>query len=212
MSSHSSDEGEIVENGVVETLKASTLPNFDGSGVDRRDRLRARLSASPSSELDVRRDPSTGPRRSHSPRGFKRSRDERDSAPQEGRAFYDDPPSRDGPRRSLTSYEDLDGPARASEHGYDDRGRDRDRDWRRDRDYELDRDRDRYHDHDRDRDGRHDRARQWDGYQAKRRRNRSRSPRRRPRKDRPRGTLMLALADDQMIRATGPADPNMMSR
>src|SRR5687768_15676495 len=80
----SSDEGEIVESG-VEDLKATSLPKkFQGNGVDRQDRHRNRYSASKSPDYDDKANnddddhPRHGSRRSRSPRGFKRSRDDRD--------------------------------------------------------------------------------------------------------------------------------------
>ncbi|KAF9871370.1 hypothetical protein CkaCkLH20_11017 [Colletotrichum karsti] len=173
----SSDEGEIVENDAVD-LKATSLPKkFEGNGVDRQDRTRDRYSASKSPEYDSHRNSHnhTSSRRSRSPRGFKRSRDERDYAGGGGggrqdtrrfRVHYEDGP-RDDYRRARVSYEDLDRPvSRGSNHSYDGRDRERSRDRDRDRFRERERDRDR------------------DRYPDKRARNRTRSPYRPPRGDR----------------------------
>ncbi|KAF5494727.1 Serine/threonine-protein kinase prp4 [Colletotrichum siamense] len=185
----SSDEGEIVENDAVD-LKATSLPKkFEGNGVDRQDRTRGRYSASKSPEHDshprhhtASNYNSSSSRRSRSPppRGFKRSRDERDYAGgdrggrQDTRRFrvhYEDGP-RDDYRRSRVSYEDLDRPpSRGSNLAYDDHDRDRSRE--RDRD----RDRDRYRERERDRD------RERDRYPDKRARNRTRSPYRPPQRN-----------------------------
>lgn len=183
----SSDEGEIVENDAVD-LKATSLPKkFEGNGVDRQDRTRGRYSASKSPEHDshprhhtASNYNSSSSRRSRSPppRGFKRSRDERDYAGgdrggrQDTRRFrvhYEDGP-RDDYRRSRVSYEDLDRPpSRGSNLAYDDHDRDRSR--------ERDRDRDRYRERERDRD------RERDRYPDRRARNRTRSPYRPPQRN-----------------------------
>ncbi|KAI0974469.1 kinase-like domain-containing protein [Xylaria arbuscula] len=138
MASSSSDEGEIVEsrdgNG---NSKATSLPQIDGHGVDRMDRTQARFSRSRSPEsLNGAR----CRRRSRSPRGLKRSHDDRDSYrggrldsdPRRFRVHYED--SRDSYRRSRISYDDEDRPSSRSSTTnlhYDDRdrthGRDRDR-------------------------------------------------------------------------------------
>ncbi|KAJ3495976.1 hypothetical protein NLG97_g3009 [Lecanicillium saksenae] len=123
----SSDEGEIVEAKGGE-LKASSLPRTEGSSVDRRDRLNNRDS------------PDRDPRRSRSPRGYKRGRDDYDArsrrrdAPGQSRSDH----ARDDYKRSRVSYDDLD---RSSGRGLDERdipNRSRDRS------------RDRYSGHDRD--------------------------------------------------------------
>lgn len=156
----SSDEGEIIENG-VEDLKATSLQHAEGSGVDRQDRHRSRLSTP---DIDSASRYSNASRRSISPRGYKRPYDERDyggrSRDQDSRGYrnnYEDN-RRDDQRRSRVSYEDLDRPT--SRASYE--GRDRDRS----------RDRDSYRDSDRDRSS------------NKRPRNRSRSPQRSRRADR----------------------------
>ncbi|KAJ6785587.1 hypothetical protein PWT90_00459 [Aphanocladium album] len=122
----SSDEGEIVEAKGGD-LKASSLPRTEGSSVDRRDRLNNRDS------------PDREPRRSRSPRGYKRGRDDYDARSRrrdnQSRADH----NRDDYKRSRVSYDDLD---RSSGRGLDERDmptRNRDRS------------RDRYGDHDRDR-------------------------------------------------------------
>ena len=94
--SGSADEGEIIENG-VDDLKATTLPDLEGNGVDRRDRNRGRYSRSPGS--DNSRSYGNSTYRAASPRGYKRSRDDRDS-------YYHG--SRDSdPRRFRVHYEDT---------------------------------------------------------------------------------------------------------
>ncbi|KAF7542913.1 hypothetical protein G7Z17_g11176 [Cylindrodendrum hubeiense] len=161
----SSDEGEIVENG-VEDLKATSLQHPRGSGVDRQDRHRSRLST-PDHDSASRH--SNASRRSPSPRGYKRQRDDKDREREKDRdrdyysgrprdqdsrnfrSHYDDA-RRDDPRRPRVSYDDLDRPAS--------------RDNRNNRDRERSR----------DRDGFRDRERDWNS--NKRPRNRSRSPQR----------------------------------
>lgn len=113
-------------------------------------------------------------RRSNSPRGYKRSRDDRDNRDQnssrhggDARRFrsgmYDDDGWGDN-RRQQRPYHDLDRPYS---------GRDRDRDRERDRDRDRDRERNRSRE-------RHT-GRDRDGYPDKRQRNRSRSLNRRDR-------------------------------
>ncbi|KAI2629614.1 kinase-like protein [Hypoxylon sp. NC1633] len=173
----SSDEGEIVENGDGD-LKATSLPQFEGTGVDRMDRTRARYSRSRSPEYvnGLRYPPGTS-RRSRSPRGHKRSRDDhdpyrsgrQDTDPRRFRIHYED--ALDDHRRSRLTYEDEDRPpSRSSASGlfYDDR----------DRDYSA---RNGAGDQNRDRD------RDRDRHPKKRHRNRTRSPYRPPRGDRNRG-------------------------
>lgn len=149
----SSDEGEILENGGGNS-KATSLPRFDATGVDRPDRHRARFSTSrsPGHENGSRN------RSSRSPRGFKRPRDEHDpypagrlnSDPRRFRVHYEDD-------RFRAQYEDEDRPppvSSASSLRYDDGERTRDRNRARD----------------------HSRDRKY--YPEKRPRNRTRSPRR----------------------------------
>ncbi|KAF4996170.1 hypothetical protein FGRMN_4662 [Fusarium graminum] len=162
----SSDEGEIVEH-VAEDLKATSLQHTGGSCVDRQDRQKDRL-ATP--DHDTASKYSNNSRRSISPRGYKRSHDERDrdrdhysfrSRDQDrrnGRNNYEDT-RRDDPRRRRGSYDDPDRPVSRGS-AYNHGGRDRSRD------------RDNYRDGDRDR------------YSNKRPRNRSRSPNRSRRADR----------------------------
>jgi serine/threonine-protein kinase PRP4 len=169
----SSDEGEIIEadNRVgSEGSKATTLHQIYGNGVDRPDRTRVRYSRSRSPDYD-----GPGSRRSRSPRGFKRPRDDRDhhrsgrqmtGDPRQFRVHYED--TRHDPRRSRFSYDDDDRPPSRGASGssflrYGDRDRTRDRNRSRE--------------HSRDR----DRARDRDGYPDKRPRNRTRSPYRPPR-------------------------------
>ncbi|KAM0330194.1 hypothetical protein ACHAQA_004368 [Verticillium albo-atrum] len=130
----SSDEGEIVEHDAGD-LKATSLPKkLDGNGVDRPDRPRDRYTASRSPDYaSPRHAPS---RRSPSPRGFKRARDDHDygGRPREDsrrfRVHYEDF-DRENTRSSRISYDDRDrSPSRASNHSYDGRSRDRSRDTR----------------------------------------------------------------------------------
>lgn len=178
---YSSDEGEIPENG-AENLKAtSSLPRTvaEGHGVDRRDRNRSRGST-PDHDTASRYSASSS-RRSRSPRGYKRPRDERDTQGARGGSIngsrnrdyshryshpaYDDRRRDNHYQRSRVSYEDLDHPpARESQYGYD--GRDRGRG----------RDRSRESDRSRDRPGRNRDDREHDRYADKRPRHRSRSP------------------------------------
>lgn len=144
----SSDEGEIIENG-VEDLKATSLRHPEGSGVDRQDRHRSRLSTP---DLDSR----NTSRRSPSPRGYKRPRDDR----ARDRDYYPGR-TRDYPSRPVRNYDDLRYDDTRRSHAYDDLDRPASRLDYRDGDRSRDRDRDR------------------DWYGNKRPRNRSRSPRRR---------------------------------
>lgn len=172
----SSDEGEIVENRGGSS-KATSLPQIDGHGVDRMDRTRARLSRSRSPEHlnGLRHRPATS-RRSRSPRGLKRSHDDRDSYrggridpdPRRFRVHYED--SHDHYRRARISYDDEDRPpsrSSATTLHYDDRDRSYGRDRASDRARDRSQDRDRYSD--------------------KRPRNRTRSPYNSSRGDRDRG-------------------------
>ncbi|KAI0136431.1 hypothetical protein BJ170DRAFT_601675 [Xylariales sp. AK1849] len=164
----SSDEGEILENAVGD-LKATSLPQIHGTGVDRPDRNRAKYSRSRSPEYgNGSRYSQDTSRRSRSPRGFKRSRNDREfhqggrlsADPRHFRVHYEDD-HRDS-RRSRYSYDDDDRPpSRSPAPGlrYDDR--DRARDYERPRERSRDRDR--------------------DDYPEKRPRNRTRSPYRAPR-------------------------------
>ncbi|KAL9489753.1 hypothetical protein ACSS6W_002030 [Trichoderma asperelloides] len=145
----SSDEGEILEERAGD-LKATSLSHAERNGVDRKDRQRNRNS---SPDLDTTSKYNNSSRRSRSPRGFKRSRDDRDRLPpsrardqdaRHDRGAYDDH-RRDEYKRSRVAYDDLDRPAsRTANQGYDWRGRrDRERDRSRERD-RYHRDRDRY--------------------------------------------------------------------
>ncbi|KAH6646392.1 kinase-like domain-containing protein [Truncatella angustata] len=173
----SSDEGEIIETGVgAGDLKATSLPQFNGNGVDRPDRNRPRHSKSTSPEVDAASRYASTSTRNRSPRGSKRSRSDyparsngdrdRDRDPRNFRVHYED--ARDS-RRSHFSYDDDDRPpSRSSASGlrYDDRDRARDHGPSRDHSRERERDR--------------------DGYADKRPRNRTRSPNRPPRSGRDR--------------------------
>jgi len=192
MASASSDEGEIIE-GVTEDLKVASLPRNERNGVDRPDRppSRQRYSQSKSLERDGRHE-SSDSRRSRSPRGYKRPRDDnRDQRDYRGRGggsrhgqdnrrfqvHYEEP--RNDFRRNRVSYEDIDRPpSRGSNHGYAGRDRDRNRtrygDGERDSERDRDRDRDRERERDRDAEGYRDR----DGHPEKRPRHRSPEPQR----------------------------------
>lgn len=139
----SSDEGEIVEERAGD-LKATSLPHAERNGVDRKDRQRNRNS---SPDIDTTSKNNNSSRRSRSPRGFKRSRDDRDRLPpsraqnqdaRHDRGAYDDH-RRDEYKRSRVAYADLDRPAsRTPNQGSDWRSR-------RDRERDQSRERDRYH-------------------------------------------------------------------
>ncbi|KAG5931897.1 hypothetical protein E4U53_001555, partial [Claviceps sorghi] len=108
----SSDEGEIIEGGTGD-LKATSLTRHSGNGIDRRDRNRSRHS---SPDYDTASKYSSSSRRSRSPRGHKRTRDERDTHgrgrdrdSRHIRTRYDDA-RRDDYRRPRISYDDLDRP------------------------------------------------------------------------------------------------------
>lgn len=130
-SSASSDEGEI-RDGVVEKA-TTTLPQFDGTLVDRQDRNRSSTSASRSPEHSYRSKDRKSLERSRSPyaadrqpRGSKRGRDDdyqdRSRDPRRFKVHYEDRP--DYERRSRVSYEDIDqAPPPAAEIRYDDRDR-----------------------------------------------------------------------------------------
>ncbi|SPO04038.1 related to serine/threonine-protein kinase ppk5 [Cephalotrichum gorgonifer] len=139
----SSDEGEIIES-VVEDLKATRLPAPGRNGVDRQDRPRPRYRPSKSPDYD--RPPGGYNRRSRSPRGYKRPRDDRDFRDQNGsrqggdrgdpRRFntrYEDGWGGSGHRGQRQSYNDLDRPS-GSSNPYSGRYRDGDRDRFSDRD------------------------------------------------------------------------------
>lgn len=137
----SSDEGEIIEEGQGD-LKATSLARHSGNGIDRQDRNGSRQS-SPDHDSASRYSGSS--RRSRSPRGFKRTRDDgeqygrgRDRDSRHVRARFDDP-RRSDYRRSRVSYDDLDRPNAQSSSNYDrryngDRERPRVRSRSRDRD------------------------------------------------------------------------------
>ncbi|GAB0140052.1 hypothetical protein EsHS_00000690 [Epichloe bromicola] len=108
----SSDEGEIIEGGTGD-LKATSLARHSGNGIDRQDRNRSKQS---SPDHDTASRYSGSSRRSRSPRGHKRTRDDRDTYgrgrgrdSRHVRSRCDDP-RRDDHRRSRISYDDLDRP------------------------------------------------------------------------------------------------------
>lgn len=130
-SSASSDEGEI-RDGTGSVEKATTsLPQFDGTSVDRQDRIRSSNSTSMSPEHEYRskdrrsRERSRSPYSDRPPRGSKRARDD-DYAdrsrgdPRRFKVHYEDAP-KDYTRRPRVSYEDID--QGASDLRYDDRDR-----------------------------------------------------------------------------------------
>lgn len=147
----SSDEGEIIEH-AVEGSKATSLPYHDGNGVDRQDRSRARDSRSPDYG-DSRS------RRQLSPRGYKRSRDDRDRDsdsyqsggrgapdPRRFKVHYEES-SRHDSRRSRQPYEDLDRPPSRNRYEDGDRPSNRRFDSRDNYRYDdRDRNQDRYAD------------------------------------------------------------------
>ena len=125
-------------------MKATSLARNAGNGIDRQDRPRSRHS---SADRDSDSRHGGFSRRSRSPRGFKRSRDDRGHGrphhrdERHVRPRYDEPPRRDDYRRSRISYDDLDRPGARGEHDGDgrrersrsrERGSDRDR-WSDDR-------------------------------------------------------------------------------
>ncbi|KAK4188435.1 putative Serine/threonine-protein kinase prp4 [Podospora australis] len=172
----SSDEGEIVE--------ATSLPRSEKNGdVDRSGRPQGRYTSRESEHDLASRSSAEGHRRrSQSPRGWKRPRDDRDSNhhhnrdrrdPRHFRVHYEDTP-RDDRRHAR----DLDRPVSRGEDIYYDEQPNHHHQSSGSRDYRGsghrhgdDRASDRSHDRDRERDHGHD------GYPDKRPRNRSRSPR-----------------------------------
>jgi serine/threonine-protein kinase PRP4 len=128
----SSDEGEIRDS-VLEKATTS-LPQLDGSLVDRQDRNRSRYSKSNSQSPENgsasrgRRsaDRSRSPYSNRGPRGSKRARDDDHydrTDPRRFRVHYEDR-HMDGRRRVRSSYEDLDkGPSSSTDLRYDDRDR-----------------------------------------------------------------------------------------
>ncbi|KAI0199183.1 kinase-like domain-containing protein [Astrocystis sublimbata] len=153
----SSDEGEIVESRGG-NLKATSLRQFDGHGVDRIDRTRARISRSrsPENANGYSQQRSDASRRSRSPRGLKRPHDDRyrdrdahrggrlDPDPRRFQVHYED--SRDSYRRGARlPYDDEDRPSSRSSTAnlsYDDK----DRDYARDRPMDRSQDRNCYSD------------------------------------------------------------------
>ncbi|KHN96125.1 serine/threonine-protein kinase prp4 [Metarhizium album ARSEF 1941] len=116
----SSDEGEIIEEGHGD-LKATSLAHHSGNGIDRQDRPRSGHSC-PDRDCTSRYSGSC--RRSRSPRGYKRVRDDgkqytrgRDPDSRRVRARFDDS-IRGDYRRSRISYDDLDRPS-ATSSNYD---------------------------------------------------------------------------------------------
>ena len=129
-SSASSDEGEIRdETGSVEKATTS-LPQFNGTSVDRQDRIRTRDSISTSPEHGHRskdrrsRERSRSPYSERPPRGSKRPRgddyaDRSRGDPRRFKVHYEDAP-KEYTRRPRVSYEDID---HGSDLRYDDRDR-----------------------------------------------------------------------------------------
>ncbi|KAG6021331.1 hypothetical protein E4U41_002521 [Claviceps citrina] len=115
----SSDEGEIIEGGTGD-LKATSLKRHSGNGIDRQDRHRSRQS---SPDHDTASRYSGSSRRSRSPRGHKRTRDDRDTYgrgrdrdSRQIRTRYHDS-RRDDYRRPRIAYDDLDRPDSYSSGG-----------------------------------------------------------------------------------------------
>ncbi|KAL8285078.1 hypothetical protein RB597_002255 [Gaeumannomyces tritici] len=167
VSSFSSDEGEIADNG-GRHVKTTTLPHREGGGVDRSNRNRGPPSRSPDHA-----------HRSGSPRGSKRARNDRDRNhgdsrsgfdrdPRRSRHYEDSGSSRRQPRGR--GYQDLDRPDAHGDRdfGYDDRDNDRYPDSKRARN----RSRSPYRPSRGDR-GQHDRGswRREDGHRDQRRQN-----------------------------------------
>ncbi|KAG6081313.1 hypothetical protein E4U16_007590 [Claviceps sp. LM84 group G4] len=151
----SSDEGEIIEGGLGD-LKATSLTRHSGNGIDRQDRNRSRQS---SPDHDTASKYSSSSRRSRSPRGHKRTRDERDTYgrgrdrdSRHNRPRYEDD-SREDYRRTRISYDDIDRPNSHSHSGNSGRRRngggreqDTDRSYGGDRGRYTEKDTTRHHD------------------------------------------------------------------
>lgn len=129
--SASSDEGEISDSGLSKAT--TTMPQYNGTSVDRQNRARSISSASKSPGSDAGPRPRDGPSRDrsrspYSARGSKRSRDddyyERDrSDTRRFKVHYEERPYESG-RSYQRSYEDLDkDSATSSTLRYDDRDR-----------------------------------------------------------------------------------------
>lgn len=127
----SSDEGEIRDGSVEKATKS--LPQYDGTSVDRQDRNRSSDSASRSPEHDYRsrdrrsHERSRSPYTDYQPRGSKRARDEeyadRSRDPRRFKVHYEDS-HHDYKRNSRGAYRDLDrGSTEPSDLRYDDRER-----------------------------------------------------------------------------------------
>ncbi|PBP15930.1 dual specificity tyrosine-phosphorylation-regulated kinase [Diplocarpon rosae] len=129
-SGSSSDEGEIQDGSVYKATKS--LPQYDGTSVDRLDRNRS-STTSKSPEHDFRsrdrrsRERSRSPYSKYQPRGSKRSREEeypdRSRDPRRFKVHYEDS-RHDYYRVSRGNYRDLDrGPDEPSDLKYDDQER-----------------------------------------------------------------------------------------
>ncbi|KAL2066930.1 hypothetical protein VTL71DRAFT_1354 [Oculimacula yallundae] len=127
----SSDEGEIRDGSVEKATKS--LPQYDGTSVDRQDRNRSSTSASKSPEHEYRsrdrrsHERSRSPYTDYQPRGSKRARDEeyldRSRDPRRFKVHYEDS-HQDYNRNSRGPYRDLDrGSIEPSDLRYDDRDR-----------------------------------------------------------------------------------------
>lgn len=136
-STASSDEGEIRDAGVEKATKS--LPQFDGTSIDRQDRNRASSSTSRSPEHEYRRrdrrsrDGSRSPYSERPPRGSKRAREDEYSDrsrgdPRRFKVHYEDDPPQESKQRSRISYDDIDEePSRPQESRYEKRARTRSR-------------------------------------------------------------------------------------
>lgn len=127
----SSDEGEITENKVSDLKATSLSKKLEGSGVDRKDRQRETLSGPRSPEYDGPL--SRASRRSRSPRGLKRPRDERDHGTDRERDdprrfrihFEDSDRGADSYRRSRVAYDDAEPSLHRGSRGRDSRSQER---------------------------------------------------------------------------------------
>jgi serine/threonine-protein kinase PRP4 len=109
-----SEDGEIIETGVDDSNTVSSRNDAQRTSVDRRDRDYDRYSRSPDRAPSYRQN-----RRSPSPRGFKRARDDRDFY-QGGRGGRSRPHYDDAYSNSRRHFHDEDRPHRGGSSRYDD--------------------------------------------------------------------------------------------
>lgn len=129
-SGNSSDEGEITDGGLEKAT--TTLPQYDGTSIDRPNRPREyHASKSPEYENRTRdrrsRDRSRSPYYDRQPRGSKRAREDefpdRSRDPRKFKVHYEDA-NQNYKRRQRVSYEDIDqGSAGDAQLRYDDHDR-----------------------------------------------------------------------------------------